>query len=121
MSARQQGNEPEAPDGAGTRDPRLEEARALERAEPQGAQAPRIREAAGPRDAAANATAGADAFLRRFAKGAGVPEHIFARQDGLKVAEELGALMRLTVEDSDAIAERALQGQAFRARRRARP
>ena len=38
-------------------------------------------------------------FLRRFAKGAGIPENVFARQDGLKVAEDLGALMRMAVED----------------------
>jgi type VI secretion system protein ImpI len=40
-----------------------------------------------------------DEFLRHFALGAGLPEHIFARQDGLKVAEELGALMRMSVEN----------------------
>lgn len=42
---------------------------------------------------------GAEEFLRRFAVGAGVPEHIFARQNGLKVAEDLGALMRMGVEN----------------------
>ena len=48
---------------------------------------------------ASEKTPGADEFLRRFAKGAGIPENVFARQDGLKVAEELGALMRMAVED----------------------
>jgi type VI secretion system protein ImpI len=40
-----------------------------------------------------------DEFLRHFALGAGIPDHIFARQDGLKVAEELGALTRMAVEN----------------------
>jgi type VI secretion system protein ImpI len=54
----------------------------------------RVAEASGP-------AGGPDVqeFLRRFARGAGIPEQVLARQDGLKVAEELGALMRLTVED----------------------
>ncbi len=78
-------------------DPRQQEARAWSAAEPQGALGSSL-EAADSRGAAAPA-AGVEDFLRRFAKGAGVPEHIFTRQDGLKVAEELGALMRLTVED----------------------
>jgi type VI secretion system protein ImpI len=38
-------------------------------------------------------------FIARFAAGAGIPEQIFARQDGLKVAEELGVLMRMVVND----------------------
>ncbi len=54
---------------------------------------------AAPAAAPLSATAGADEFLQAFAKGAGVPPHIFARQDGLKVAEELGALMRMAVDD----------------------
>ncbi|SFK33339.1 type VI secretion system-associated FHA domain protein TagH [Methylocapsa palsarum] len=41
----------------------------------------------------------AEAFLRSFAKGAGISEQIFARQDPLRVAEDLGALMRLSVEN----------------------
>jgi type VI secretion system protein ImpI len=41
----------------------------------------------------------AEAFLRSFAKGAGISEQIFARQDALRVAEDLGALMRLSVEN----------------------
>lgn len=40
-----------------------------------------------------------DEFLRRFAAGAGVPEQIFARRDSLQLAEELGALLRLTTEN----------------------
>jgi type VI secretion system protein ImpI len=48
---------------------------------------------------ASEKTPGVDVFLRRFAKGAGIPENVFTRQDGLKVAEELGALMRMAVED----------------------
>ncbi|PNG26489.1 type VI secretion system-associated FHA domain protein TagH [Methylocella silvestris] len=48
---------------------------------------------------AASAVATAEDFLRSFAKGAGIPDHIFARQNSLKVAEDLGALMRLSVED----------------------
>jgi type VI secretion system protein ImpI len=41
----------------------------------------------------------AEEFLARFAKGAGIPDNIFARQDGLKVAEDMGALMRLIAEN----------------------
>lgn len=40
-----------------------------------------------------------DEFLRRFAAAAGIPEQIFAGQDGLEVAAELGALMRMAVEN----------------------
>ncbi len=40
-----------------------------------------------------------DEFLRRFAAGAGVPEQTFARRDSLQLAEELGALLRLTTEN----------------------
>lgn len=61
------------------------------------------------------AAPGLDEFLRRFALGAGIPEHIFARQDGLKVAEELGALMRMAVEDLT-----QLLGARFKAKRFAR-
>lgn len=75
---------------AATLDPRQQEARAWSAAEAPGLDAQGLNE---------EAPAAAEEFLRRFAKGAGVPEHIFARQDGLKVAEELGALMRLAVED----------------------
>lgn len=71
-------------------DPRQQEARAWSAVEAEG-----LNETA----PSAGAPLAAEEFLRRFAKGAGVPEHIFARQDGLKVAEELGALMRLVVED----------------------
>jgi type VI secretion system protein ImpI len=38
-------------------------------------------------------------FIRRFAAGAGISEQVFMRQDQLKVAEDLGALMRLVVEN----------------------
>lgn len=93
ISSQQRGAEQPSPGAtaeAAMPDPRREEARAWSAAEPQGfdANAPE-----------ASATPGPEEFLRRFAKGAGIPDHIFARQDGLKVAEELGALMRRTVED----------------------
>jgi type VI secretion system protein ImpI len=52
---------------------------------------------AAPAEARAPATV--DEFIARFAKGAEIPENIFARQDGLKVAEEMGALMRLIAEN----------------------
>ena len=55
----------------------------------------------------------AEEFLRRFAKGAGIPDHIFARQDGLKVAEELGAMMRMAVEDSDALLNARFKAKRF--------
>lgn len=42
---------------------------------------------------------GPEEFLRHFACGAGIPERIFAHQDGLEVAEQLGGLMRMVVED----------------------
>jgi type VI secretion system protein ImpI len=38
-------------------------------------------------------------FVRRLAKGAGVPEEVFARRNPGELAEELGALMRLVVTD----------------------
>ena len=93
ISSQQRGAEQPSPGAtaeATMPDPRREEARAWSAAEPQGfdANAPE-----------GSATPGPEEFLRRFAKGAGIPDHIFARQDGLKVAEELGALMRRTVED----------------------
>jgi type VI secretion system protein ImpI len=62
----------------------------------------REREAARAENIQAEQSVGAptaDGFLRSFAKGAGVPEQIFARQDALRVAEDLGALMRLSVEN----------------------
>lgn len=40
-----------------------------------------------------------DEFIRRFAAGAGIPEHVFARRDQLEVAEELGQLTRLVAEN----------------------
>ncbi len=41
----------------------------------------------------------ASEILRRFAKGAGLPEDYLADQDPRELAEELGALMRLVVTD----------------------
>jgi type VI secretion system protein ImpI len=86
--------------------PQQREARAWsapERNAPAGAPADPQPQIAGDGQSAAVQDAGgapgAEEFLRRFAKGAGIPDHIFARQDGLKVAEELGALMRMAVED----------------------
>jgi type VI secretion system protein ImpI len=98
----------QAGDAGALDDPQQREARAWsapERNAPPGAPAradpqPQI---AGDGQSATVQDAGgapsAEEFLRRFAKGAGIPDHIFARQDGLKVAEELGALMRMAVED----------------------
>ncbi len=60
-------------------------------------------------------TPGVDEFLRSFAKGARIPENVFARQDALKVAEDLGALMRMAVEDLT-----QLLSARFRAKRFAR-
>ncbi|GJD45627.1 hypothetical protein AFCDBAGC_3501 [Methylobacterium cerastii] len=42
---------------------------------------------------------GADAFVARFAKGAGVPAEMFSWRDPGDLAEELGALTRLTAEN----------------------
>jgi type VI secretion system protein ImpI len=42
---------------------------------------------------------GSDDFLRRVAKGAGVPPETFARRDPGELAEELGALLHLVVTD----------------------
>lgn len=106
------------PVGTGTRpqaivptlDPRAREARAWSQPERADDARPRGEDAGAPGEAAT-----AEEFLRRFAKGAGIPEHIFARQDGLKVAEELGALMRLSVEDLT-----QLLNARFKARRFAR-
>ncbi|WP_395698196.1 type VI secretion system-associated FHA domain protein TagH [Methylocella sp.] len=50
-------------------------------------------------EAPASGGPSAEDFLRAFAKGAGIPDHIFARKDPIKAAEELGALTRLAVED----------------------
>jgi type VI secretion system protein ImpI len=41
----------------------------------------------------------AAAFIQRFAQGAGLPVHIFARRDPLEVAEELGVLMHLVADN----------------------
>jgi type VI secretion system protein ImpI len=62
-----------------------------------------------------NETKNTDEFIRRFAKGAGVPEQIFSRNDGLQLAEDLGELMRLTVEGMT-----QLLGARFKAKRFAR-
>lgn len=69
--------------------------------EPAGAcaESPAADVNAGAAKASSAPAPGLDDFLRSFAKGAGIPEHIFARQDGLKVAEDLGALMRMAVSD----------------------
>lgn len=40
-------------------------------------------------------SAGADEVIRRFARGAGLPEHVVAGQDAGQLAERLGVLMRL--------------------------
>jgi type VI secretion system protein ImpI len=94
------GEEPDTVD-APTLNPNEEEARAW--SAPSGAPAfndPRPGSGAeGPGPRGSGDAIGAEEFLRRFAKGAGIPDHILARQDPLKVAEDLGALMRLTVED----------------------
>jgi len=67
------------------------------------------REPAGREPAQADATTGPDRnersqgggpdFLRRFAKGAGLPESALANVDPGDIAERLGALMLLTVEN----------------------
>jgi type VI secretion system protein ImpI len=44
-------------------------------------------------------TAGTEAFIRRFAQGAGIPEQLLARRDPLELAEELGILMHLVAEN----------------------
>jgi type VI secretion system protein ImpI len=49
--------------------------------------------------AAGDDAAGATEFIRRFAKGAGIPEQVFARRDALEVAEELGVLMHLVADN----------------------
>lgn len=72
--------------------------------EPAPAATPRLPRASADdglrREAATTADAAEDAgaFIRRFAQGAGIPEHIFARRDPLDVAEELGALIYLVTE-----------------------
>jgi len=43
--------------------------------------------------------AGAEAFIRRFAQGAGIPEQVLARRDPLELAEELGILINLIAEN----------------------
>jgi type VI secretion system protein ImpI len=63
----------------------------------EAAKSPRPHENSGP-DPVAPGTGGEE-FLRRFAVGAGVPEQVFARWDSLQLAEELGALLRLTTEN----------------------
>ncbi len=95
-----------AGDAGALDDPQQREARAWsapERNAPAGALADPQPQIVGDGQSAAVQDAGgapgAEEFLRLFAKGAGIPDHIFARQDGLKVAEELGALMRMAVED----------------------
>lgn len=45
------------------------------------------------------AAASGDEVLRRFAAGAGIPEQVLQHRDGLQLAEELGALLRLTAEN----------------------
>ncbi|MGP0059136.1 MAG: type VI secretion system-associated FHA domain protein TagH [Beijerinckiaceae bacterium] len=42
---------------------------------------------------------GAEAFIRRFAQGAGIPEQVLARRDPLELAEELGILINLIAEN----------------------
>ncbi|CAO4176390.1 type VI secretion system-associated FHA domain protein TagH [Methylorubrum aminovorans] len=55
----------------------------------------------GPETAAPRPTSGGgmDAFVERFAKGAGVAPEVFAWRDPGDLAEELGALTRLSVEN----------------------
>lgn len=54
---------------------------------------------AAPAPGSAGEAGGSTEFVRRLAKGAGVPEDVFARGDPGELAEELGALMRLVVGD----------------------
>ena len=68
---------------------------------------------AAPPVAAGNAVSEPDEFLRRFAAGAGIPDQIFARRDGLKVAEELGGLMRLVVENMTLLLSARFKAKRF--------
>ncbi|WP_395667083.1 type VI secretion system-associated FHA domain protein TagH [Methylocella sp.] len=101
-----------APDlrGPDLRGPDLRAAEAASEPEPAHGPAAPLREnlaapeAASPEPAGAHAEAAAGApsaedFLKAFARGAGMPEHVFSRRDPLKVGEEMGALMRRAVED----------------------
>lgn len=54
-----------------------------------------------------------DEFLRRFAAAAGVPEQIFARRDPLSVADELGGLMRIAVENLTQLLNARVQTKRF--------
>lgn len=42
---------------------------------------------------------GAEAFIRRFAQGASIPEQVLARRDPLELAEELGILIHIIAEN----------------------
>lgn len=50
-------------------------------------------------DAPARASQDADRFIRRFAAGLGIPPEILAWQDAGDLAEECGAILRLSVEN----------------------
>ncbi|WP_203236182.1 type VI secretion system-associated FHA domain protein TagH, partial [Methylobacterium crusticola] len=61
--------------------------------------APAADPAAAPGAPAPGAAPGMDAFIQRFAQGAGVPAEVFAWRNPEDLAEELGALTRLAAEN----------------------
>lgn len=111
---------PEAERSAAPIEAHVREARAWREPEraPRAVSSPPVEEPeAVPRDVRPSAQDAqiTDEHLRRFAAAAGIPEHIFAGQDGLKVAADLGALTRMAVESLV-----QLLGARFQAERLAR-
>ena len=74
------------------------------------AAAPR-RPVAAPAEAVSSAGPGERGFLEALARGARVPEHVFAGRDPDEVAEQLGALIRLVAENMQQLLTARLQAK----------